>query len=179
MTAIPYRAETSSLVYSTREVRELMAAARAVADPTDQLALVTALRSPLFGCGDDDLFEYRVDHSGAWSLLAPAPESIDPAQPVVAALAYLRDLHRDVAVAHPVECWRAWPPTMLVRARLRGRPAPRPVATVALRHRPSARVEQTEGGTLRQYLDWARRGVGERARSRDRAARDRRLPCGS
>ena len=34
---IPYRAEASSLVYQAAEVRDLLAAARAVADPTDEL----------------------------------------------------------------------------------------------------------------------------------------------
>ena len=32
---------------------------QAVDDPTDELALVSALRSPLFGCGDDDLFTFQ------------------------------------------------------------------------------------------------------------------------
>ena len=54
--ASPYRTESSSLVYQATEIRTLMAAARAIADPSDQLSCVTALRSPLFGCGDDDLF---------------------------------------------------------------------------------------------------------------------------
>src|SRR5262249_31937188 len=58
---IPYRAETSSLVYASREVRELLAALRAIDDPSDSLSLTTALRSSLFGCGDDDLFEYHVE----------------------------------------------------------------------------------------------------------------------
>ena len=48
---IPFRAEASSLVYRTREVRDLLTAARATDDPSDPLALVAALRSPLFGCG--------------------------------------------------------------------------------------------------------------------------------
>ena len=33
---VPYRAETSSLVYATREVRELMLTLRAICDPTDE-----------------------------------------------------------------------------------------------------------------------------------------------
>ena len=36
---IPYRAETSSLVYGSREVRDLLGVLRAVDDPTDALAL--------------------------------------------------------------------------------------------------------------------------------------------
>ena len=65
---IPYRAEASSLVYEADEVRDLLAAVRAVADPSDGLALVTALRSPLFGCGDDDLWTWKRD-GGALNLL--------------------------------------------------------------------------------------------------------------
>src|SRR5664280_466104 len=55
---IAYRAESSSLVYQASEIRDLMAVARAVADPTDLLSTVTALRSPVFGCGDDDLWAW-------------------------------------------------------------------------------------------------------------------------
>jgi ATP-dependent helicase/nuclease subunit A len=52
---VPYRAETSSLVYGTGEVRDLLMIARAVEYPTDSLAVVAALRTAAFGCGDDDL----------------------------------------------------------------------------------------------------------------------------
>ena len=58
---IEYRLESSSLVYNAPEVRSLLAILRAVDDPTDELSLVAALRSPAFGCGDDDL----VRHSSA------------------------------------------------------------------------------------------------------------------
>src|SRR4029077_15093566 len=71
---IPYRAETSSLVYGSREVRELLAALRAIDDPSDSLSLVTALRSSLFGCGDDDVFTYHVEHGGTWDMRRAAPE---------------------------------------------------------------------------------------------------------
>src|SRR5439155_18907362 len=63
---IPYRAETSSLVYGTREVRDLLQIARAVDDPTDSLAVVAALRTPALGCGDDDLLTWHVVHHGDW-----------------------------------------------------------------------------------------------------------------
>ena len=56
---IPYRAEASSLVYRTTEVRDLLLAAQAVDDPSDAMALVNTLRSPLFGCGDDDLWTWK------------------------------------------------------------------------------------------------------------------------
>ncbi len=92
---IPYRAETSSLVYTTREVRELLLALRAVDDPTDSAAMVSTLRSSLYGCGDDDLFDYKVTHRGSWSLHAPAPTTLPGDHPVVQGIAHLRSLHDD------------------------------------------------------------------------------------
>jgi ATP-dependent helicase/nuclease subunit A len=91
---IPYRAESSSLVYQADEVRDLLAAARAVADPSDPLALVTALRSPLFGLGDDDLWSWR-RQGGAFHLLAPVSDALID-HPVATALAYLKRLHNRV-----------------------------------------------------------------------------------
>ena len=70
--ACPYRAESSSLVYATPEVRALLMAARAIDDPTDELAVVSTLRSPLFGCSDPDLFGW-VQRGGPWSPVAPLP----------------------------------------------------------------------------------------------------------
>ncbi len=88
---IAYRAETSSLVYGTPEIRNLLLALRAVDDPTDELALVSALRSPLFGCGDDDLYTFRVEHGGHWNHQAPLPESLPGGHPVGDALRALAE----------------------------------------------------------------------------------------
>ncbi|MGH9281416.1 MAG: UvrD-helicase domain-containing protein, partial [Acidimicrobiales bacterium] len=56
---IPYRLNTGTLVYDTQEVRDALAALRAVDDPTDRLSLVSALRSSRYACSDADLFGYR------------------------------------------------------------------------------------------------------------------------
>src|SRR5262249_43561262 len=90
---IPYRAETSSLVYGSREIRELLAALRAIDDPSDSLSLVTALGSSLFGCGDDDLFTYHVVHNGSWDIRRPVPESVPADHPVADAMRFLQTLH--------------------------------------------------------------------------------------
>ena len=41
-------------------MRALLLALRAVDDPTDELAVVSALRTALFGCSDVDLYRWRV-----------------------------------------------------------------------------------------------------------------------
>ncbi len=91
---VPYRLETGSLVYATTEVRELLAVLRAVDDPGDEIAVLGALRSRAYGCGDDDLLAWR-RAGGAWSPLA-APAADDPGGdgPVATALRDLRDRHR-------------------------------------------------------------------------------------
>jgi ATP-dependent helicase/nuclease subunit A len=87
---LPYRAENSSVVYTTHEIRHLMLALRAADDPTDQLALVAALRTPLYGCSDVELYDWRAA-GGAWSINAPLPEGLDD-HPVGQAIGDLRRL---------------------------------------------------------------------------------------
>jgi ATP-dependent exoDNAse (exonuclease V) beta subunit len=89
---VPYRAEASSLVYQAIEVRNLLACARAIADTSDELSLVTALRSPLFGCGDDDLWRWK--QAGGHFTVYSELDGADPLAvgPVGSALGYLRRL---------------------------------------------------------------------------------------
>ena len=56
---IPFRADTGTLVYETQEVKDLLSVLRAIDDPADEIALVAALRSPLYSCGYDDLHEFH------------------------------------------------------------------------------------------------------------------------
>ncbi|MDV3220932.1 UvrD-helicase domain-containing protein [Intrasporangium sp.] len=98
---VNYRTESSSLVYQAQEVRDLFAAARAVADPSDSFAVVTALRSPLFGCGDDDLWTWKRS-GGAFSVVAP-PRDDAGSHPVGRALRYLRSLHHASRYLTPSE----------------------------------------------------------------------------
>ena len=154
--SIPYRAETSSLVYATREVRDLLAVARAVDDATDQLSLLTALRSAAFGCGDDDLYAWH-ELGGRWDHQAPIPPGADH-HPIGSAMAWLGALHRE-------RTWMAASEVLdrIVRER-------RILEVACARSRPrdlwrrirfvvdQARAwEETGGGSLRDYLRWARR----------------------
>ena len=72
---IAYRAENSSVVYATAEIRHLLLALRAADDPTDSLALVESLRSPLYGCSDVELFEWK-HGGGTWGLWAEPPATL-------------------------------------------------------------------------------------------------------
>ncbi len=71
---IEFVSEASSIVYSTLEIQGLLMAARAIAHTADPGSLVLALRSPVFGVGDDDLLLWHRD-DGPWNVFT------DMAQP--------------------------------------------------------------------------------------------------
>jgi ATP-dependent helicase/nuclease subunit A len=56
---VPYRVEGGTLIYGSREVYELLRVLRAIDDPTNQLKVVTALRTSIFGIDDRQLMQYR------------------------------------------------------------------------------------------------------------------------
>jgi ATP-dependent helicase/nuclease subunit A len=151
---VMYRTEASSLVYHAQEVRDLFAAVRAIADPSDAFALVTALRTPLFGCGDDDLWTWKRSR-GAFNLLAPAPEG-QQEHPVALAIAALRDLYLRSRWLTPSEVLGA----LAVERRMfeaavfgpRGRDSWRRLRFVIDQARAWSEIEH---GGLRSYLAWA------------------------
>ena len=160
---VPYRVESSNLVYGTRAETDLLAVLRAADDPSDHLAVVTALRSAAFGFGDDDLYRYR-GLCGAghrpWDYLGPQPD-----HPVAEALVWLEDLHTQ----------RLWcSPGEIVDRVVRERRLME-LAFVEDRHRDTWRrlrraVDQARafsdstGGTLRAYLRWVDMQRSEGAR---------------
>ncbi len=85
---IPFRADSPSLILRSAEVRDFLACLRAIDAPGDDAALISALRSPLLACGDDDLWRFR-RNGGRWNL---ENARIDAAEPVGRALSRLRSL---------------------------------------------------------------------------------------
>jgi ATP-dependent exoDNAse (exonuclease V) beta subunit len=154
---LPYRAETGSLVWSTREVQELLTVLRAIDDPSDEIALVAALRSPAFACGDDDLLSFH-EGGGRWSVSRPPPEDLPADHPVVRALAALRSLHDErwwLDVAGLVErVVRDRGLLELALADDRPRDTWRRLRYVCDQARA---YTESVGGTLRGFLDWAER----------------------
>jgi ATP-dependent exoDNAse (exonuclease V) beta subunit len=161
---VPYRAEASSLVYRSREVRDLLLAARAADDPSDALALVSALRSPVFGCGDDDLWRWH--HAGGrWNLLAPRPDGVPADDAVAEAVGYLRRLHHAGTWLTPSELLtRLTTDRRMYETALYG-PRPRDTWRRLRFVVDQARAwAETEHGRLRDYLAWAGRQGAEGAR---------------
>ncbi len=88
---VPYRVEGGSLVYRTQELRDLINCLTAIDDPSDEVAIVAALRSPGFACSDRELAEHRLDGL-RFNYLAPG---LDGPGPVQEGLRRLRGHHAE------------------------------------------------------------------------------------
>ncbi len=163
---IPYRLEASSFVWRSAIVRDLMMCLQAIADPTDDLAIVSALRTPLYGCGDDDLYVYA-QHATGWNYISPCPEGVPdgPDHPVANGLAHLRKLHEAHSLVSPAviadRLLRDRRALEQAIAGTRTREAWRQLRFVVDQAR--AWSESQHSG-LRSFLRWARRQASEGAK---------------
>ncbi len=173
---VPYRIEGGSLVLNTPEVRDLLSCLRAIDDPSDQVALVAALRSPAYACSDTELLEW-VERGGA---LEYSAERADGAGRIAEAMA---SLHRgDDRGVHPRAHAGSWSVRPATPARgmsalalccepgaasRRGRPSRTPGARrLARRSRagpiPRTGEPATRGRRARRPADDRSRGEGSR-----------------
>lgn len=152
---IPFRADTGTLVYETQEVKDLLSVLAALDDPSDEIALVAALRSPLYACGYDDLFAFR-QAGGAFDIRVPVPDGA-LGSVVADGIAHLAEMttHR----------WWDEPSQLLLRIiddrfamalpahGRRARDTWRRLRYVVDQARAFA---ESGGGDLREYLEWTR-----------------------
>jgi ATP-dependent exoDNAse (exonuclease V) beta subunit len=139
--------------------------ARAVEDPTDSLAVVAALRTAAFGCGDDDLYLWRQTHRGRWDHQLPPPSSAPEGDIVGQGLSWLGRLHRE-------RLWLA--PSQILDRIVRERrlmevafvhPRPRDLWRRLRFVIDQCRAWEEAGGTtLRECLAWVRLQSAEGAR---------------
>ncbi|HKA93536.1 MAG TPA: UvrD-helicase domain-containing protein [Acidimicrobiia bacterium] len=162
---VPVRIESQSLVFSTAEVRDLLSILTALDDPTDEIALVASLRSPAFGCGDDDLVDYS-GRGGRWDYRRAAPEDMPTDHPVVSAMEALRHLHDE-------RWWQSVSETVEAIVRERR------MLELAVTHRrprdhwrrirfflDQARAyDAASGRGLRGFIEWVQQLADERARA--------------
>jgi len=89
---VPYRVESRSLVWATDAVGDLVTILQAIDTPSDEVAVLAALRHPGLACTDRALVQWRAA-GGRWNYMANAPESLPPSHSVAAGLSELRRWH--------------------------------------------------------------------------------------
>jgi len=148
---IPYRIESGEIVVATQEVSELLSALRAIDDPSDQVALLAALRSPIYGCSDAELVRWT-GQGGRIDYVRPGTGAVDR---VAAALEHVASFHarrNQGTVAALVE--RFVDDRMLVAGAFgerRPRESWRRYRYVSARARAFAATGRT---TLRDFVEW-------------------------
>ena len=148
---VPYSVEAGKLVLATQEVRDLLSCLRAIEDPSDQVALVAAFRSPAYACSDVDLLQWiegggRLDHEHPGH---------GPDGPVKAALESLDAFHRRRHLLSPPALIETFIRDRLLVAAAFGEARPRE-AWRRLRYVVSRARTFTSTGrhTLRAFVDW-------------------------
>lgn len=100
---IPYVFDSQTSIFTSQDIRDLHACLSAIDDPSDEVAVVAALRSPAFSCPDTDLLRWK-QAGGVFTYL---PET-SPAKPesVSSAFAILKRFHllsRDIDTPSLIE----------------------------------------------------------------------------
>jgi ATP-dependent helicase/nuclease subunit A len=98
--AVPYIIEGGKLYYTRQEVRDLASAIKAIEDPWDTIALVAALRSPLFGFSDEEIFLFNAA-GGAFNYLEPEIEDESSFPVIRSAFDLLARLHEGRNILGP------------------------------------------------------------------------------
>ena len=65
------------MIFDTQEVQDLLNCLRAIDDPTDEVSVVAALRSPAFAISDVGLLHWK-DAGGPWNYLSPLLSDAEP-----------------------------------------------------------------------------------------------------
>jgi ATP-dependent exoDNAse (exonuclease V) beta subunit len=91
---IPYMVEGGKLYYTRQEIRDIVNAVWAIEDPFDRMALVSVLRSPLFGVSDEELFLFKRS-GGRLCYLDYSPSPGESTGVIGEAFESLADLHRN------------------------------------------------------------------------------------
>ena len=163
---IPYRLEASEFVWRSRTVRDLMMCLRAIADPDDELAVVSALRTPIYGCGDDDLYRYH-QAVRSWSCFATDLSGLaeGEAHPVARGLAHLRELYTQHTEVSPATLLDRLVRSRRLLEQAAVGPRPREVWRHVRYVIDQARTwSESQRGGLRGFLRWAETQSSDRAK---------------
>jgi ATP-dependent helicase/nuclease subunit A len=163
---VPFALEGQSLVFHTQDIRDLLNCLAAIDDPTDQVAVAAALRSPAFACDDVSLYRWR-KAGGSFSYAAgetglPQDTHIGPVRQAFEALGHYNLLRSSCSTPELIE-------TFIRERRLReialgGAQARDRLTRLGLVVELARQLHGAGRTSLREFLRWAgdRQEAGER-----------------
>lgn len=150
---VPHRLDGGRTFYAREEVRALIQALAALADPGDAVAVLAVLRSPLAGCSDEDLVAWRAA-GGSFNYLDGFPPGGPEA--VAETFALLRELRPLCGSLPPARAVGE----VIRRLRAREAALAAPHGGQALANLAKvvdlARAFEARGGTFRRLARWLR-----------------------
>ena len=167
---LSYRLTSSNIVWRSQEIRDLIMCLRAINDPSDSLATVAALRSSIYGCGDDDLYRFKVANPKAWDWAATTDEQhaarTEGGDPVAIGLAHLAKLHTHRTTMTPSELMGQIIQDRQVEEQCVARRDPRESLRRIRYALDQARAwSDSDNGLLHKFLSWVDQQTMENARS--------------
>ncbi|MEO8538913.1 MAG: UvrD-helicase domain-containing protein [bacterium] len=168
---IPFRVESRSLLFAAQEIRDLTNILAAIDDPTDEVSVVAALRTPAFAVEDGELLAH-VNAGGRWDYTqSPPDESPEPLRSGFESLAGFHSARWHASIGALVERVIAERKMLeLSVASPRPREAWRRLRFVAEQARALG-----DGGaltSLRQFVRWLRTQAAENTRIAEAVANE-------
>lgn len=155
---IPFRVEGSTLLFGTQEVRDFTNILAAIDDPADEVAVVAALRSPAFACGDDELYAFRqLRRTRTWDYTSQMGDEIPADNRVRQAMGVLAELYEQRSWLSNAELVE----TVIRERRLfelafSGERQRDMWQRLRFLHEQARRFDASSAGTLRHFVGWLR-----------------------
>ena len=98
-------ASLQATLFGEAKKYDLIMCLSAINDPSDSLATVSALRSSIYGCGDDDLYLFKINNPKAWDWVSVTAKEQLHAQKTTgrSGLGSLAELHANRTTMTPSE----------------------------------------------------------------------------
>lgn len=166
---VPYATAGNSLVFVTEDVRDLLSALTAIDDPTDQVAVVAALRSPAYACSDADLWTWAQGGHG-FNYLEDSPGAGGPVARAFKSLRTLHDERLDTSPGALIE--RFVRERRLRELALAGGHADERWSRIQFLSEMALRLADAGRPSLRDFVLWARQQAERDVRAPDAASNE-------
>jgi ATP-dependent helicase/nuclease subunit A len=161
---VPHRHEGGRTFYRRQEVGELVSVLRAIDDPNDGVACVAALRSPAFGCSDEELLIYRAA-GGKFDGARPPDDAPEPVASSIRVLRALAELRHDKPLPDLVR--RVLDDTRLVEFAMLQPQGDQVAANLLKLIDQSRAYAEATGGGLRGFVRWLKENIDRAASETD------------